>query len=82
MGKKTNHSLRATVASALFNAGAPEKLIREGTGHTSNALELYERLTLEQRQKVSSILVRESRVSINPKVKKTLHNHGLRHLLM
>ena len=57
VGKKTNHSLRATVASALFNAGAPEKLIREGTGHTSNVLELYERPMLEQRQKVSSILM-------------------------
>ena len=46
--KKTNHSLRATGASALFNAGAPEKLIRDVTGHRSNALQLYERPTLQQ----------------------------------
>ena len=41
--KKTNHSLRATGASALFNAGVPDKLIRDVTSHWSNALQLYER---------------------------------------
>ena len=41
--KKTNHSLRATGASALFNAGVPEKLIRGVTGHRSKALQLHER---------------------------------------
>ncbi len=55
--KKTNHSLRATGASALFNAGVPEKLIRDVTGHRSNALQLYERPTLQQKQSVSSVLV-------------------------
>jgi hypothetical protein len=55
--KKTNHSLRATRATALFNAGVPEKLIREVTGHRSNSLHLYERPSLEQRQAVSKVLV-------------------------
>ena len=55
--KKTNHSLRATGATTLFNAGVPEKLIREVTGHRSNALQTYERPSLEQRQNVSKILV-------------------------
>ena len=59
--KKTNHSLRATGASALFNAGVPEKMIREVTGHRSNALQLYERPTLEQRQEASSVLVQGKR---------------------
>ena len=36
--KKSNHSLRATGATALFNAGVPEKLIRDVTGHRSKAL--------------------------------------------
>ena len=36
--KKTNHSLRATGTTAMFNANVPEKIIREVTGHTSNAL--------------------------------------------
>ena len=42
--RKTNHSLRATGATALFNAEVPEKLIKGTTGHkTSQALQLYER---------------------------------------
>ena len=55
--KETNHSLRATGASALFNAGVPEKLIRDVTGHRSSALHLYERPTIEQKQSVSKVLV-------------------------
>ena len=55
--KKANHSLRATGASVLFNAGVPEKLIRDVTGHRSNALQLYERPTIQQKQSVSKILV-------------------------
>ena len=55
--KKTNHSLRATGASAMFNAGVPEKLIRDVTGHTSNALHLYERPNLQQKKEVSKVLM-------------------------
>ena len=55
--KKTNHSLRATGASALFHANVPDKLIREVTGHKSNSLELYERPTEDQRKAVSKVLV-------------------------
>ena len=59
--KKTNHSLRATGASALFHAGVPEKLIRGVTGHRSNALQLYERPTTEQLQETSAVLVQGKR---------------------
>ena len=52
--KKTNCSLRATGET---NAGVSEKLIRDITGHHSNALQVYERPSLEQRQAVSKILV-------------------------
>ena len=55
--KKTNHSLRATGASALFNAGVPERLIRDVTGHRSSALHLYERPSVQQKQAVSRVLV-------------------------
>ena len=55
--KKSNHSLRATGATALFNAGVPEKLIRGVTGHRSNALQLYERPTTEQLQETSAVPV-------------------------
>ena len=55
--KKTNNSLRDTGATALFNAGVPEKLIRDVTGHCSHALQLYERPSMQQRQEVSKVLV-------------------------
>ena len=54
---KTNHGLRATGATALFNANVPKKVIRDVTGHHSNSLQLYEHPTLQQKQAVSSVLV-------------------------
>ena len=33
LGAKTNHSLRATGATRMFNAGVPEKIIQKNTGH-------------------------------------------------
>ena len=54
---KTNHSLRATGASELFQAGVPEKIVQERTGHRSvKALRLYERTTTNQHMVVSNIL--------------------------
>ena len=56
-GHKTNHSLRATVASELFAAGVPERIIQERTGHRSlKALHTYERTSVKQHQTVSEIL--------------------------
>ena len=56
-GHKTNHSLRATGASELFEAGVPEKIIKERTGHRSlDALRCYEKTTCTQHNAVSSIL--------------------------
>ena len=56
-GNKTNHSLRATGATAMFSAGVPEKLVKSVTGHKSTkALEIYERLTAEQKEAVSKVL--------------------------
>ena len=54
--RKTAHSLRVTCVSSLFNAGMEEKLIREGSGHRSNALFQYEKPTEENVSKVSKIL--------------------------
>ena len=34
-GKKTNHSLRVSGASTLFEAGVPERVIQQRTGHRS-----------------------------------------------
>ena len=55
-GRKTNYSLRATGATALFNAQVPEKMIKEVTGHrSSKALALYERPSLAQKQALSKV---------------------------
>lgn len=54
---KTNHSLRATGATTLFNAGLPEKIIQKNTGHRSlEALRKYERVSVEQELEYSRIL--------------------------
>ncbi len=54
---KTNHSLRATGATRLFESNVPEKLIQERTGHrTTDALRKYERTSMAQEKAVSKIL--------------------------
>ena len=56
-GKKTNHSLRATSVTKMFQAQVPEKIIQERTGHRSlAALRMYERTTEEQHKAASTIL--------------------------
>ena len=56
-GNFTNHNLRATSATLLFNAGVPESIIQKRTGHKSlDALRTYERVTPAQEQAVSQIL--------------------------
>ena len=55
-GKNTDHSLRATGATTMFNAQVPEKMIKV-TGHrSSTALAPYERPSLTQKQAVSKVL--------------------------
>ena len=56
-GHKTNHSLRATGATELYEAEVPEKIIQERTGHRSlECLRMYERTSERQQQAVSNIL--------------------------
>ena len=56
-GNFTNHSLRATCATQLFNAGVPEVLVQKQTGHKSlDSLRLYERVTTSQKKVVSGII--------------------------
>ncbi len=60
-GKKTNHSLRVSGAINLYAAGVPEKVIQSRTGHSSlEALRKYERISIEQEEAVSKILIGES----------------------
>ena len=53
---KTSHCLGVTCATALFQKGVEDKLIRQRTGHRSNALLKYETACGEQVKSVSDIL--------------------------
>ena len=73
-GHKTNHSLmlQAAVATDMFRAGVPEKIIQQHIGHLSlKALGVYERTTVEQHQAVSNIL--QSNVP-SPSYSKMIHS--------
>ena len=56
-GRFTNHSLRATGTTALFNAGVrSEAVIQKSTGHKSiSALRQYERVTTTQSQLMANV---------------------------
>lgn len=54
INRKTSHCLRITCATRLFQGQMEEKLIRERTGHRSNALLGYENLSKEQELKASA----------------------------
>lgn len=57
IGNFTNHSLRSTGATALYQAGVPETLIKRRTGHRSaEGLRQYERTSSEQNLVISKIL--------------------------
>ena len=55
-GYYTNHSLRATAVSRLFQNDVDDKLIKGVTSHRSDALQGYKRETEEQLLKVSKIV--------------------------
>ena len=55
---KTNHSLRATGVTSMFQANVPEKIIQKTTGHRSvEALRSYERISANQYKSVSKVLM-------------------------
>ena len=56
-GNFTNHSLRATGTTALFDSGTPEAIIQKRTGHRSlTALRMYKRVTPKQELAVAEVL--------------------------
>ena len=55
-GYLTNHSLRCTCATRLFQAGESTKLVKEVTGHVLDAVEKYQETSEEQRMRVSNII--------------------------
>ena len=55
---RTNHSLRATGVTTMFQASVPEQMIQKTTGHQSiEGLRTYERVSAEQHQAVSNLMM-------------------------
>lgn len=52
----TNHSLRATAATRMYEADLPEQLICEKTGHRSDAVRSYKRTSVAQEQIASDVV--------------------------
>ena len=53
----TNHSLRATAITRLFNSGVEEKIIAETSGHKSTkALRVYEHTSEQQMKQVTRVI--------------------------
>ena len=68
--RRTNHSLHATGASALFQGNVPEKVIQQTTGHRSvEALHVYERPSDDQQRKVSKLMMNSKKESTKTKYK-------------
>ena len=55
-GKYTNHSLRATCATRMFDKEVPEQLIKETTGHKSDCVRVYKRTSDKLRQQACSTI--------------------------
>ena len=55
----TNHSLRRTGTTRLFNAGVDRKIVKEYTGHTSDAVDAYQITSHTQREELSKIICGE-----------------------
>ena len=59
-GYFTNHSLRRTEGTCLFQAGIYRKLVKEVTGHRSDAVDAYQLTSDEQREQISRVISGES----------------------
>ena len=59
-GYFTNHSARRTGGTRLFQAGVERKLVKEATGHSSDAVDKYQITSVGQRRQMSNILAGNS----------------------
>ena len=74
VGHKTNHSLRATGVTEMYQGNAREKLIQERTGHQSlKALRVYERSTTEQHKAVSTLFSSEKESTFQQNLMEARH---------
>ena len=55
-GRHTNHSLRSTAATRMYQYGLEEHQVAQVTGHASVAVHLYKRTSDEQKQNISEVL--------------------------
>ena len=70
-GYYTNHSLRRTCATRLYDKGFPEQLIQETTGHRSaDGVRCYKRTSSSAKRKASEIVQGCSKEDVNCKVGK------------
>ena len=68
-GRVTNHSVRATSATHMYEQGVPEKVIQDRTGHRSlEALRVYERTSALQQETASNILSSSSNSTYSPQI--------------
>jgi integrase len=71
-GAKRNHSLRATCATRLYQAGVDEQLIMERTGHRSvDGVRQYKRTSNMQLQNCSAVIDGHSVASVAAQEKKS-----------
>ena len=56
----TNHSLRASFASRMYDNNVPEQIIKEITGHRSDCVRVYKRTSEHLRQAASSAVSGDS----------------------
>ena len=74
----TNHSLRRSGGTRLFNAGVNRKLVKEATGHRSDAVDQYQITNEAQHQAMSKIIAGENvetsteSVSAKPQIDKNI----------
>ena len=55
-GNFKNHSMRKSTCTRLFRKGVDPQLIKEQTGHKSEAVMLYKKSNLQQKKQVSDML--------------------------
>ncbi len=87
-GKYTNHLLRATCATRMFEAGVNEQLIKTFTGHKSDTVCDYKRVSESLLRKASSTVssatksevCEEPSLEIKPKVFKDFENCDPEHV--
>ena len=83
-GFRSNHSLRASAATRLYNCCVDEQLIKETTGHSSDAVRSYKRTSDDMLKTANYIVQGQSRSADKPESVKTpvrepVENHQANH---